>query len=62
MCLENDQLARRYSMKTLERKEDVFLGGGTMTTVDGTDVARPYDEFYRYAVPIDKFYAHREAF
>lgn len=46
MSLEG-QIARKYAMRTFERQEGIFLGGGSMTTVDGTDAGRLYDEFYR---------------
>lgn len=43
----NGQLAREYSMRTFKRQEGIFLGGGDLTTVDGADVGRLYDDFYR---------------
>lgn len=41
-------LAREYTMRTFKKQEGLFLGGGIMTTVDGADVGRLYDDFYRY--------------
>lgn len=41
------RLSREYTMRTFKRQEGIFLGGGTMTTVDGADVGRLYDDFYR---------------
>lgn len=44
------KVSREYSMRTFKRQEGIFLGGGTMTTVDGADVGRLYDDFYRYSL------------
>lgn len=41
------QLARDYPMRTFKRQEGIFLGGGVLTTVDGTGAGRLYDDFYR---------------
>lgn len=44
---QDGQLARDYLMRTFKRQEGIFLGGGDLTTVDGTAVGRLYDDFYR---------------
>lgn len=43
----NGQLAREYPMRTFQRQEGIFLGGGDLTTVDGIAAGQLYDEFYR---------------
>lgn len=47
MSLES-QLSGKHAMRTFERQEGIFLGGGTLTTVDGSDAGRLYDNLYRY--------------
>ncbi|KAK4197111.1 family 36 putative glycoside hydrolase [Triangularia verruculosa] len=47
--MANDgKLAKVYAMRTFKRREGIFLGGGTMTTVDGNDAERLYDDFYKF--------------
>ncbi|KAK4178818.1 family 36 putative glycoside hydrolase [Triangularia setosa] len=41
-------IAKVYAMRTFKRRDGIFLGGGTMTTVQGTDADRLYDDFYRF--------------
>lgn len=37
-----------YSMRTFKRRVGIFLGGGEMSTVDGQDAGRLFEDFYRY--------------
>lgn len=55
MSPDNGKLARDYFMRTFNRQEGIFLGDGTMATVDGADVGRLYDEFYRYGLSSLKY-------
>ncbi|KLU87858.1 seed imbibition protein [Magnaporthiopsis poae ATCC 64411] len=41
-------VARAYAMRTVKRREGIWLGGGEMTTVDGPDAHSLFDDFYRF--------------
>ncbi|KAK0737328.1 raffinose synthase or seed imbibition protein Sip1-domain-containing protein [Apiosordaria backusii] len=41
-------IAKAYTTRTFMRREGIFLGGGTLTAVEGADAERLYDDFYRF--------------
>lgn len=48
-------VARAYAMRTVKRREDIWLGGGEMTTVDGPDAHSLFDDFYRFVPLLFRF-------
>ncbi|KAK0667691.1 family 36 putative glycoside hydrolase [Cercophora samala] len=44
----DSNIGKDYAMRTFKRREGIFLGGGKMTTVEGTDAVRLYDDFYKF--------------
>ncbi|KAL8361794.1 hypothetical protein RB601_007560 [Gaeumannomyces tritici] len=43
-------IAQTYTLRTVKRREGIWLGGGDMTTVDGPDAHSLFDDFYRFLV------------
>ncbi|KAL8370506.1 hypothetical protein RB595_000736 [Gaeumannomyces hyphopodioides] len=41
-------IAKAYTLRTVKRREGIWLGGGDMTTVDGPDAHLLFDDFYRF--------------